>query len=81
MFATTIRRRTNPFHSHSRLEFVHPLRDALLRQHVEVEPRHTALDANVAGERSRQEPYARACLFGCHALDGEVARLAQQVRG
>lgn len=63
------------------LEFVHFLRDAALREHVEVQPGYAALDADVAGERRRQHPNTGPGLLGRHALHGEVARLAEQVGG
>lgn len=62
-------------------EFIYFLRDARLWQHVEMQPRHAALDADIAREQVRVGFERQSSLLGGHVGNGEIPRFAEKVRG
>ena len=67
------------FHGNLCFEFVHLLRDARLRQHVEMKPCYATLDADIARKQAGICFYLLPGLLGGHVLDCEIARLSEKV--
>lgn len=53
----------------------------MLRQNIDMQPRNALFESDVAREAVAERLDLAACLLGRHARNGEVARLAEDVRG